>query len=63
MGKLVVLKLGDGSFELGFSVTLQIGEDGDRPSTEIIGKLPPNLEIPQYYSYWQSAYYLSLIHI
>ena len=57
MGKLVVLKLGDGSFELGFSVTLQIGEDGDRPSTEIIGKLPPNLEIPQYYSYWQSAYY------
>ena len=57
MGKLVVLKLGDGSFEQGFPVTLQIGEDGDRPSAEIAGKLPPNPEIPQYYSYWQSAYY------
>ncbi len=57
MGKLVVLKLGDGSFEQGFPVTLQIGEDGDRPSTEIAGKLPPSPEIPQYYSYWQSAYY------
>lgn len=57
MGKLVVLKLGDGSFEQGFPVTLQIGEDGNRPSAEIAGKLPPNSDIPQYYSYWQSAYY------
>ncbi len=57
MGKLVVLKLGDGSFDLGFPVTLQIGEDGDRPFTEITGKLPPNPEIPNYYGYWQSAYY------
>lgn len=57
MGKLVVLKLGDGSFEQGFPVTLQIGEDGASPSAEIAGKLPPNSEIPQYYSYWQSAYY------
>lgn len=56
MGKLVVFKLGDGNFEQGFSVTLQIGEDGDRPSTEITGKLPPAPEIPQHYSCWQSAY-------
>ncbi len=56
MGKLVVLKLGDGNFEQGFPVTLQIGEDGDRPSTEITGKLPKAPEIPQHYSYWQSAY-------
>jgi hypothetical protein len=40
VGKLVVFKLGDGNFEQGFPVTLQIGEDGDRPSTEITGKLP-----------------------
>jgi CHASE2 domain-containing sensor protein len=56
VGKLVVFKLGDGNFEQGFSVTLQIGEDGDRPSTEITGKLPPAPEIPQHYSCWQSAY-------
>lgn len=56
MGKLVVFKLGDGNFEQGFSVTLQIGEDGDRPSIEIAGKLPPAPEIPQHYSCWQSAY-------
>lgn len=57
MGKLVVLRLGDGSFEQGFPAMLQIGEDGDRATTEITGSLPPNPEIAQYYSYWQSAYY------
>lgn len=56
MVKLVIFKLGDGNFEQGFPVTLQIGEDGDRPSTEITGKLPPAPEIPQQYSCWQSAY-------
>lgn len=56
MVKLVIFKLGDGNFEQGFSVALQIGEDGDRPSTEITGKLPPAPEIPQQYSCWQSAY-------
>ncbi len=56
MGKLVVFKLGDGNFEQGFPVTLQIGEDGDRPSIELTGKLPPAPAIPQHYSCWQSAY-------
>ena len=56
MGKLVVLKLGDGSFQQGFSVTLQLGNDGDRPFTEVIGYLPPAPEISQNYSTWQSAY-------
>ena len=56
MGKLVVLKLGEGSFEQGFPVTLQIGEDGDRPSTEITGKLPPAPEIAQSYSRWATNY-------
>ncbi len=49
MGKLVVLKLGDGSFEQGFPVTLQMGEDERPPCLEIIGKLPPIPEIPQSY--------------
>ncbi len=56
MGKLVVLKLGDGSFEQGFPVTLQIGEETTRPSTEVTGNLPANLEIFQTYQQWQSAY-------
>ncbi|ABA23483.1 possible Sensor with Chase2 domain [Trichormus variabilis ATCC 29413] len=56
MAKLVVLKFGDGSFEQGFTVTLQIGEESDRPSTEITGKLPPCPEILLYYSRWQSTY-------
>ncbi|UBF23750.1 CHASE2 domain-containing protein [Kovacikia minuta CCNUW1] len=56
MGKLVVLKLGEGSFERGFPATLQIGEDGARPSTEVIGKLPPHPELLQYYHQWQLAY-------
>ncbi|MEP0852961.1 MULTISPECIES: CHASE2 domain-containing protein [Cyanophyceae] len=56
MSKLVVLKLGDGSFDNGFPVTLQIGDDGSRPFTEIIGKLPPAPEIPQHYNIWRLAY-------
>ncbi len=56
MGKLVILKFQDGSFEQGFAVTLQIGYEGDRPSTEITGKLPPLPELPLYYSDWQSSY-------
>src|SRR5919199_523730 len=56
MGKLVVLKLEDGSFEQGFPVTLQIGEDERHPSLEIIGKLPPIPEIPQCYHDWAKTY-------
>ncbi len=56
MGKLVVLKLWDGSFEQGFPVTLQIGEDERHPCLETIGKLPPIPEIPKYYSTWASNY-------
>lgn len=57
MGKLVVLKLGDGNFEQGFPVTLQIGDDGDhRASLEITGKLPPAPDILQYSNRWATAY-------
>ncbi|AFZ23943.1 putative transmembrane sensor domain protein [Cylindrospermum stagnale PCC 7417] len=56
MGKLVVLKFGEGSFDQGFAVTLQIGEERERPSTEISGKLPPSPEMPLHYSHWQSSY-------
>ena len=56
MGKLVVLKLGEGSFKQGFAVTLQIGDDEHHPCLETIGKLPPIPEISQYYTAWATNY-------
>ncbi|WP_089094095.1 CHASE2 domain-containing protein [Nodularia sp. NIES-3585] len=56
MGKLVVLKLGTGSFETGFPVTLQIGDEKVRPIVEITGELPPSPDIPLCYHQWQSIY-------
>ncbi|HEY9668326.1 MAG TPA: transmembrane sensor domain-containing protein, partial [Coleofasciculaceae cyanobacterium] len=55
MGKLVVLKL-DGDFKQGFRVTLEIGLEGERPETEIVGKLPPAPELVEQYRGWQSTY-------
>ncbi|PMB00487.1 sensor protein Chase2, partial [Fischerella thermalis CCMEE 5268] len=56
MGKLVVLKFADGSFEQGFAVTLQIGEEGKLPDSEIAGRLPPATELLHKYEEWQSSY-------
>jgi len=56
MNKLVLLTFGDGNFEQGFPVTLQLGEDGALPSKQVTGKLPPCPEIPELYSNWQSSY-------
>lgn len=56
MSKLIIIKLGEGSFESGFSVTLQMGEEAKRPNLEIIGKLPASVEIPQYYHSWATSY-------
>ncbi|OKH42836.1 sensor protein Chase2 [Calothrix sp. HK-06] len=56
MSKLVILKLGEGNFEQGFHVTLQIGDENVRPSVEITGELPPDPDIKRYYHQWQSIY-------
>jgi len=56
MGKLVVIKIGEGSFELGFPVTLYIGDEGDRFHTSFDGKLPPEPQLPLLYGEWQSEY-------
>lgn len=56
MSKLVTLKIGQGSFEQGFPVTLQIGEEGAHPTIELTGLLPPAPEMPLYYSRWQTSY-------
>ncbi|MDZ8185748.1 MAG: CHASE2 domain-containing protein [Nostoc sp. ChiSLP02] len=56
MNKLVILKLGAGSFEAGFPITLQIGDENARANVEITGELPPNSDIPLCYHHWQSIY-------
>ncbi|MCL1472876.1 hypothetical protein [Argonema antarcticum] len=56
MTKLAVLRVGEGSFEQGFPAILQIGVEGARPSTEISGKLPPAIKIPEQYDEWRSSY-------
>lgn len=58
--KLVVLKLGQGNLNTGFSVTLQIGSEGEHPYFESNGKLPPASELALAYNQWQAAYRQSL---
>ncbi len=56
MQKLVVFKIGKGSFKRGFPVTLQIGEEGKQPVVEVRGRFPRNAKIADLYSKWQSKY-------
>ncbi len=55
MGKLVVIKIGQGSFELGFPVTLYISEEGYSSHISRSGELSPHL-IDSFYEKWQSEY-------
>ena len=55
MQKLVVLKL-DGDSVEGVRVTLEIGAEGDRATTEVRGNLPPNPDLVTHYERWQSTY-------
>ncbi|MBW4687828.1 MAG: CHASE2 domain-containing protein [Komarekiella atlantica HA4396-MV6] len=55
MKKLVVLKL-DGNLEMGVKVTLEIGQENSRPSTEISGQLPPNPDMARAINEWRSTY-------
>ena len=55
MRKLVVLKL-DGDLEVGVRVTLEIGEEKARPSTEITAQLPSNPDLVTAIDQWQSTY-------
>lgn len=54
-GKLVVLKF-NGDLQQGLQVMLEIGRDGARPSTELVGALPPNPELAQHLLAWQQIY-------
>ncbi|NER39273.1 MAG: CHASE2 domain-containing protein [Oscillatoria sp. SIO1A7] len=56
MGKLVVLKIISGDSERGFSVALQIGEEGRLPTTEQLGDLPGCPDVLENYQQWQQIY-------
>ena len=56
MNQRVTLKLYEGSLTEGFSVILQMGEEGKSPVMEMSGKLPPAVELKAQYERWQAAY-------
>ena len=53
--KLVVLKF-NGDIQHGCQLRLEIGSDGARPSTELLGELPPDPELERRLSQWQQIY-------
>jgi uncharacterized protein YjbI with pentapeptide repeats len=55
-GKRVIVKLEQGDLSTGFSVSLQIGKEGELPSVECMGKLDAAPELLTYSHQWQSAY-------
>jgi CHASE2 domain-containing sensor protein len=61
LSRVAILKIGQGSFEQGFAVSLQIREDHGSPIAELEGQLPANLEIESLYLCWQQAF-RSLTH-
>uniref|UniRef100_B8HYT2 CHAT domain-containing protein n=1 Tax=Cyanothece sp. (strain PCC 7425 / ATCC 29141) TaxID=395961 RepID=B8HYT2_CYAP4 len=57
MGKVAVLKLGTGSFEEGFPVTLRLSEDAPlHLLLEVDGQLPPCPGVWDCYCQWQTGY-------
>ena len=53
---IVSLKIGEGSFNTGFYVTLKIAREGLPTESEISAGLPAAPQIPQQYDRWQTAY-------
>jgi HEAT repeat protein/energy-coupling factor transporter ATP-binding protein EcfA2/predicted DNA-binding protein (UPF0251 family) len=56
MEKLVIIKIGEGSFEQGFPVNLQISENADRVHTSLDGKLPHQHQLPELSEQWRLEY-------
>lgn len=57
MGRVAILKIGYGSFEQGFEVSLEIKEDKGQSCGEIAGELPANTNIENLYQSWQQSFY------
>lgn len=57
MSRVVILKIGDGSFETGFSVTLEIRDNNRLIAPFADGRLVPNLDIADALQNYRRAYY------
>ncbi|MGK7942250.1 MAG: hypothetical protein AB4062_19245 [Crocosphaera sp.] len=57
MDKKIILQIIEGSFDKGFSVTVQISKQGQPIQSNYQGKLPKNLDIMPAYKKWQNHYY------
>ncbi|MFM6729816.1 MAG: ABC transporter substrate-binding protein [Microcystis panniformis] len=57
MSRVVILKIGDGSFETGFSVTLEIRDNYHLIAPFAEGRLVPNLDIADALQNYRRAYY------
>lgn len=62
MGKLVVLEIGEGDFERGFPVNLQIAYDASPSFIKVEGRLPPCPEILEQYMRWKEVYCSLSLH-
>ena len=49
MGRVSIIKIGQGDFSLGFDVLLQIREDKGSPLVELEGRLAANQELESVY--------------
>jgi CHASE2 domain-containing sensor protein len=56
MGRIAILKIGQGNFQQGFEVLLRISTDDGRLLTEIEGNLLPNPGIEGFYNSWQTLF-------
>ena len=57
MGKVALIKIGEGNFKQGFSVSLQVcQENGGLPEAEVEGRLPPEQNLEGFYITWQTGF-------
>ena len=57
MNKRVVIKIGPGSLETGYSAAVQIGPESAPPQVETQAHLPPAPELRGLYQQWQQSYW------
>ena len=56
MGRVAILKIGQGDFNQGFEVSLEIKEDSGQTLVEIEGRLPANPDIEDLYQSWEQSF-------
>lgn len=57
MNKRIVIKIGSGSIETGYTAAVQIGDEGAAPQVETQASLPPAPDLPALYQRWQQSYW------